>query len=94
MYYSMFLLLIYYTLGCSNTTYKRDISNDNCTECPMNTVGNVNRNNCVCKDGYHKTSSDKSEVSSCYGKLADLLLFSSFLRRFIARVHVDNVYTF
>ena len=59
----------------SNTSYKRGISNDNCIECPMNTAGNVNRNNCVCKDGYYKSSPDKSEVSPCYGKLADLLLF-------------------
>jgi hypothetical protein len=36
----------------------------------------VKRASCVCKDGYYKTSSDKSEVSPCYGKLADLLLFS------------------
>ena len=63
----------------------------------MNTVSSdVKRASCVCKDGYHKTSSDKSEVSPCYGKLADLLLFSPrFLRLLIARVHnVDNVCTF
>jgi hypothetical protein len=76
MYYSMLLLLIY-TIGCSNTSYKTGISNDNCTECPMNTVSSdVKRASCVCKDSYYKTSSDKSEVSPCYGKLADLLLFS------------------
>ncbi|CAB4032197.1 ephrin type-A receptor 2-like [Paramuricea clavata] len=53
--------------SCSNTSYKTGISNDDCTECPMNTVSsNVKRASCVCKDGYYKTSSDKSEVSPCY----------------------------
>jgi hypothetical protein len=84
-----FYYLIYYTtLGCSNTSYKTGISNDDCTECPMNTVSSdMKRTSCVCKNGYYKTSSDKSEVSPCYGKLADLLLFSSFLRLLIARVY-------
>ncbi|CAB4043908.1 ephrin type-A receptor 2 [Paramuricea clavata] len=54
--------------SCSNTSFKKKISNDNCTECPANTVSNVNRNSCVCKDGYYKRSSDssQSESSPCY----------------------------
>ena len=77
----VFMLCFYSFLcyvGCSNTSYKKKISNDNCTECPMNTVSNVNRNSCVCKDGYYKRSSDSSESSPCYGKFVDSLLFPAF----------------
>jgi hypothetical protein len=60
----------------------------------MNTVSNVNRSSCGCKDGYYKSSSDKSELSPCYGKFADLLLFSAFWDYLLWVHNVDNVYTF
>ena len=55
--------------GCGNTSYKQNISNDNCIKCPENSVSNMNRTNCVCKDGYYKRSTDNSEASPCYSKL-------------------------
>ena len=83
-YFYSFLLLIHVPcIGCSNTSYKKGISNDNCTECPMNTVSNVNRNSCVCKDGYYKRSSDSSESSPCYGKFVDSLFFFRFSSLFM-----------
>ena len=62
-----------YVAGCSNTGYKKNISNDNCTECPMNTVSILNKTSCVCKDGYYKSSSNNAELSPCYGKLSKFL---------------------
>ena len=74
--YSLFFSFMC-TVGCSNTSYKKTASNDNCTKCPMNTVSTTNRTSCVCKVGYYKSSSDSAEVSPCYGK-SDLCIFLEF----------------
>jgi hypothetical protein len=76
--YALLLLILVLCRLFKYYSYKKKISNDNCTECPMNTVSNVNRNSCVCKDGYYKRSSDSSESSPCYGKFVDSLLFPAF----------------
>lgn len=55
-------------VGCSDTSYKKNISNDDCAECPTNTVSNMDSTGCVCKNGYHKSSPNNSELSPCYGK--------------------------
>ena len=65
-----------HTVGCSNTSYKQNISNDHCTECPMNTVSTTSGTSCVCKEGYYKSSSDNAKLSPCYGKLSKFLSFS------------------
>ena len=69
-----FLLLHTFIEGCGNTSYKQSVSNDNCITCPENTVSNMNRTKCVCKDGYYKRAFDNSEVLPCYGKLFVLYL--------------------
>ena len=93
-----FLLLQMLIEGCSNTSYKQSISNDNCTKCPANTISNMNRTKCVCKDGYYNRSSDNSEASPCYGKF--LLPFSVtyeqalclVLLRTYSRMRICNLY--
>ena len=55
-------------VGCSDTSYKNNISNDDCAECPTNTVSNMDSTNCVCKNGYYKRSTDNSELLPCYGR--------------------------
>ena len=55
-------------VGCSDTSYKKNILNNDCAECPTNAISNTNGTSCACKDGYYKISGDSSELSSCYGK--------------------------
>ena len=55
-------------VGCNNKSYKKNILNNDCAECPTNAISNTNRTSCVCKDGYYKISGNTSELSPCYGK--------------------------
>ncbi|XP_028393591.1 proto-oncogene tyrosine-protein kinase receptor Ret-like [Dendronephthya gigantea] len=52
--------------GCSGNTYKKNISNENCNQCPMNTKSNIYKISCDCEDGYYKDPSANSDPSSCY----------------------------
>ncbi|XP_028394325.1 ephrin type-A receptor 2-like isoform X3 [Dendronephthya gigantea] len=62
--------------SCPGNTYKKNISNENCSQCPMNTKTNIYKTSCNCKEGYYKDPSAHFDPSPCYYKPSIKLLGS------------------
>ena len=58
------IFVVDYNTECQNGTYKSNVSNTKCVECPANSHSNTERTGCICDEGFYKLVTE----APCKGK--------------------------